>query len=117
MRLLTIALLLVGVARADEKEALLEGKLPEAAPETLLVKSNCQVCHTLEYLTQQRLTEPQWKKTVEKMVKFGSPLQPDDAAKVIAFLAARFTTELPEPHLKRVAMPAAALPAKKKGKK
>ncbi len=108
MRALLALSLLLSVAQADE-----QAPLPEDAPEMLVLKSNCQVCHTLQYVTQQRLTEPQWKKTVEKMVKFGAPVPAPDLPRLVAFLAARLTPELADPPPVRVATPPAALPKKK----
>ncbi len=105
--LLAFALLvsLGGAARAEDK-----GPLPEAAPEMVQVKSACQVCHTLQYLTLQRLTEPQWKKTVEKMVKFGAPVPPTEIAGLVAFLAVHLPPELADARPTRVAAPAGAVP-------
>jgi len=41
-----------------------------------LVESNCMICHSLEYINMQpALTEKQWEKTVDKMIKnFGAPV-------------------------------------------
>ncbi len=108
MRLLMLSLLL-SVAHAEEK-------LPEAAPEMLVLKSNCQVCHTLEYVTQQRLTEPQWKKTVDKMIKFGAPVPTTDIARLVTFLAVHLTPELADAPPVRVKTPEGALPVKKSKK-
>ena len=107
--LLAMSLLLSvgGAAYADEKPV-----LPEDAPEMLQLKSACQVCHTLQYVTQQRLTEPQWKKTVDKMIKFGAPVPPTETARLVAFLSARLTIELTDPAPVRVATPEGALPKK-----
>ena len=64
------------VARIDQA-ALLRGALP-AGVEIDLVQSRCQICHTLEYVTQQRLSDAQWDKTLTKMQKWGSPITDDD---------------------------------------
>lgn len=104
---LSLVLTVAGAAGADEK-----APLPEDAPEMLQLKSACQVCHTLQYVTQQRLTEPQWKKTVEKMIKFGAPVPPTESARLVAFLAARLTPDFADPAPVRVAAPDGALPRK-----
>ena len=54
-----------------DRDALLAGKVPEGAPEMEVINAQCRICHSVEYLTQQRLGEPGWKKTIEKMRKFG----------------------------------------------
>src|SRR5262249_26528601 len=68
-----------------DRDALLAGKLPAGAPETELVNAQCRICHGVEYLTQQRLGEGAWKKTIDKMRKFGAVLSDDQAASLVAF--------------------------------
>lgn len=104
-----LVLALGAAGRAEEK-----GPLPEDAPQMVQVKSACQVCHTLQYVTLQRLTEPQWKKTVDKMIKFGAPVPAADVAHLVAFLSGRLTPDLADPPPVRVKTPEAALPRKKK---
>ena len=103
----TLVLALGAAAGAEEK-----APLPEDAPQMLQVKSACQVCHTLQYVTLQRLTEPQWKKTVEKMMKFGAPVPPTEVAGLVAFLALHLPPDLADAPPVRVATPAGALPKK-----
>ena len=55
----------------------------------------CQICHHYEYLTQQRLTEPAWKKTIEKMRKFGAVLTDEQATQLVAFAARYWNPDLP----------------------
>ena len=82
-------------APAIDREALLAGKLPEGAPETELVNAQCLICHAPEYLTQQRLAEPAWKKTIDKMRKFGANLTDEEAAALVAFAARYWNPDLP----------------------
>ncbi|MGZ6126063.1 MAG: hypothetical protein ACXWLR_13935 [Myxococcales bacterium] len=78
---------------ADTK-ALLEGQLPEA-PARALVQAKCLICHTGEYVTMQRLTEKQWQGTVDKMRKFGSPANDEEAKAMVAYLAQYWKPDLP----------------------
>ena len=57
---------------AMDQAALLEGKLPDGVPMTDLINAQCRICHAAEYLTQQRLSEAGWTKTIAKMKKFGA---------------------------------------------
>ncbi len=103
---------------ADAKAAdvlrveLVSGKLP-ADPARDVVLGKCTICHSQEYVTQQRLTPGQWKATVEKMRKFGSPLTDDEVALVSDYLGRNWTTDLPDPRPgKLVAPPKGSLPKK-----
>jgi len=78
-----------------DRDALLAGKLPDGAPETELVNAQCRICHSVEYLTQQRLGEAAWKKTIDKMRKFGAVLTDEQAASLVAFAAHYWNPDLP----------------------
>jgi cytochrome c5 len=93
-----------------DREALLAGKLPDNAPETELINAQCRICHSVDYLTQQRLGEAAWKKTIEKMRKFGANLTDEQVASLVAFAAKYWNTELPERAWVAGAPPAGALP-------
>jgi hypothetical protein len=95
-------------AADKETEALLEGKLPDD-PAKVLVQSKCLLCHSSEYVTQQRLTEGQWQKTVDKMRKFGTPANDDEAKAIVTYLSRNWTPDLPPPRLVRTAPPAGAV--------
>ncbi len=101
---------------ADAKAAealrleLVSGKLPED-PARDVVLGKCVICHSEEYVTQQRLTAGQWKGTVEKMRKFGAPLTDDEVKLVSEYLGRNWTTDLPDPPpAKAVAPPEGSLP-------
>ncbi len=92
---------------------LVSGKLPED-PARDVVLGKCVICHSEEYVTQQRLTPAQWKGTVEKMRKFGAPLTDDEVKLVSDYLGRNWTTDLPDPRAaKTVAPPKGSLPGKR----
>jgi hypothetical protein len=93
------------------RQALIAGQIPADREETALLHSRCAICHSLEYVTQQRLTPNQWEKTVLKMQKWGAPISEAEAATLGRFLAAHWTPDLPERSSAHVAAPASALPA------
>ena len=95
---------------AIDQAALLQGKLPEGAPELELVNAQCRICHGAEYLTQQRLGEPAWRKTIEKMRKFGANLTDADVTALAAFAARYWNPELPMRTWTAGPAPAGALP-------
>ena len=119
IRILACAALLLGAAAlaadnapADERtKALVEGKLPDD-PALPLVQSKCFLCHTGEYLTQQRLTDGQWQRTVDKMRKFGTPASDEEAKTIAAYLARNWTPDLPPPRPVRAPPPKGSVPGK-----
>lgn len=107
---LAAALLL---AQADP---LLQGQLPED-PARTLVQQKCMICHTTEYVTQQRISEGAWKKTVEKMRKFGAPITDEEQATLVAYLAKHWTPSLGQPKAVQAPLPGGSLPQKAKTRK
>jgi hypothetical protein len=94
-----------------DRAALLDGKLPEGAPEVELINAQCRICHTTEYLTQQRLSEAAWTKTITKMKKFGANVSDADVAALAKFAATYWNPDLPpRTNWKLVGPPAGALP-------
>ena len=119
-RALFTAALLIGLAAwaadpapaSDEKtNALLDGQLPDD-PARSLVQGKCLLCHSGEYVTQQRLTEAQWQRTVDKMRKFGTPATDDEAKAMVGYLARYWTPDLPAPRPVRTAPPGGAVARK-----
>ena len=96
---------LFAAAAAGDEKALLKGEMPDD-PAKPLVQRSCMLCHTGDYLTQQRLNERQWQGTIEKMRKFGAPATDDEAKLMTAYLARFWTQELPAPEPKRSGPPA-----------
>jgi mono/diheme cytochrome c family protein len=47
----------------------------------------CQMCHSVEMISQQRLTRAQWDKTVAKMAKWGPALGPGEDRQIADFLS------------------------------
>jgi mono/diheme cytochrome c family protein len=55
-----------------------------------LVTDNCLSCHVVDMLAQQRLTAAQWGKVVKKMSTWGSLIEPENTAALVAYLAATY---------------------------
>jgi len=75
--------------------ALVAGKLPDD-PARALLQARCLICHTADYVTQQRLTEKQWQAEVQKMRKFGTALTDEEATALTGYLARNWTVDLAE---------------------
>ena len=54
------------------------------------VEAACFACHAADLLAQQRLTQKQWTAAVEKMVRWGAPLQDADKSVVIEYLSRHY---------------------------
>ena len=50
----------------------------------------CVGCHGEEMMTGQKLTRGQWEKEVDKMVRWGAQVKPEDREALIDFLAGNF---------------------------
>jgi DMSO/TMAO reductase YedYZ molybdopterin-dependent catalytic subunit len=53
-------------------------------------KASCVGCHAEEMMTGQKLTRGQWEKEVDKMVRWGAQVKPEDRESLIEFLASHF---------------------------
>lgn len=60
-----------------------------------LIDGSCLGCHTDEIIAQQRLTAVQWNRVITKMVGWGAPLENNDIAPLMNFLAATYGPETP----------------------
>ena len=63
--------------------------LPDG-PAKATVQSVCNQCHSLTYLTNSRMTRPDWEYVVTDMVGRGAPLMEDEIQSVIDYLATSF---------------------------
>jgi len=63
--------------------------LPDG-PGKALVTERCLLCHGAGLLAQQRKDAPAWGRTVTQMRAWGTPIQDEDQAALIAYLAEHF---------------------------
>lgn len=74
-------------AGSPSVEAKADAGRPRAADPKVLVVNGCLSCHLEDMLAQQRLTQAQWKKVVDKMVKWGALVEPSEVEPLAAYLA------------------------------
>ena len=72
-RWMVLALLGVGLAHPSAADEAPVGAEEEEAAQQVAVR--CTVCHGEDLIRQQRLTEEQWRATVEKMIRWGAQAQ------------------------------------------
>lgn len=53
-------------------------------------RDTCMACHDEHMMVQQRLTRAQWEREVDKMVRWGAPVQPEQREGIIQYLSERF---------------------------
>lgn len=61
-----------------------------AGPGRAEVEAACYACHSSDLLAQQHLNEKQWTAAVEKMMRWGAPLEESKKSVVIAYLVKNF---------------------------
>jgi hypothetical protein len=53
----------------------------------------CTECHDARIILQQRLSKPAWTKEVDKMVKWGAVVDPNDRDALIEYLSTNFSPD------------------------
>ena len=63
--------------------------LPEGSAKTL-VTERCLLCHSAALIVQQRKDAAAWGRTVTQMRTWGTPIQDEEQAALVAYLARHF---------------------------
>jgi hypothetical protein len=56
----------------------------------------CTECHETRIILQQRLSKPAWTKEVDKMIKWGAVVDPNDHDALIDYLSTNFSPDRPQ---------------------
>ena len=67
----------------------------------------CTECHEARIIVQQRLSKAAWTKEVDKMMKWGAVVEPQDRDALIDYLSGNFPVDKPEYVAERSRGPAA----------
>jgi hypothetical protein len=90
-----LLLAFAGVARLGAAQgAKVDEELPAGSMQQKATAA-CLECHEARIILQQRLSKATWTKEVDKMVKWGAALEPDDRDALIEYLSTNFGTEQP----------------------
>ena len=57
------------------------------------VTNTCLSCHGEDIINRQRLTRVQWEREVDKMVRWGAQVPPDQKTALIDYLSTRFKAQ------------------------
>jgi hypothetical protein len=66
-----------------------------AGPLQAKVATACTVCHETRIILQQRLSKAAWTKEIDKMVKWGAVVDPEDRDAFIDYLSGNFGVDKP----------------------
>jgi len=75
---------------ADRNEELPAGTMQQKAT------TACLECHEARIIVQQRVSKAVWSKEVDKMVKWGAVVDPNDRDALIDYLSGNFSPAQPE---------------------
>jgi hypothetical protein len=53
-------------------------------------RASCLSCHEMDVIEQQRLTRGQWEGEIDKMMRWGAPVRPQDRPALLEFLVKHF---------------------------
>jgi hypothetical protein len=86
------ALLAVPIMRPQSVSS---SDLPEGPLQAKAITA-CTECHEARIILQQRLNEVAWAKEVDKMIKWGALVEPQDHDPLIDYLSTNFGVDKPE---------------------
>lgn len=72
-------------------------QLPDG-PGAAIVKSRCVICHESDIITSQHLSLAGWTNSINKMVRWGSQITPDERETLQPYLAMHFGPKLAASH-------------------
>ena len=81
---LTAALVLATGAAAGLPARAQEPPIPQTPGWELIMR--CVICHSVEIAVQQRFGPQGWSDTLDRMIKYGAPIPPEDKQVLMAYL-------------------------------
>jgi cytochrome c2 len=75
---------LIGVAAAVGAAPAQEVAIPQTPGWELIMR--CVMCHSVEIAVQQRFGPQGWSDTLDRMIKYGAPIPPEDKAQLMTYL-------------------------------
>ena len=91
---LAVAALIVVNAHADETS---RGTASMAQQGPAVVNARCTLCHSDDLITQQRLDRAAWTRVVDKMIRWGAPVNPEEREVLLNYLAASYSPTTDDP--------------------
>lgn len=82
--LLTVALAVPPAPRPRAQEV----PIPRTPGGELVMR--CVICHSVEIAVQQRFGPQGWSDTLDRMIKYGAPISPEDKRQLVVYLLRHF---------------------------
>jgi mono/diheme cytochrome c family protein len=60
-----------------------------------LMANRCGICHSTDLVMQQRLDRSRWTATVDKMIRWGAGLSPEERDILVKYLAVQYRPDAP----------------------
>lgn len=79
-----LAVAVVGTAPTAAQQA----DIPQTPGWELVMR--CVICHSVEIAVQQRLGPEGWSDTLDRMIKYGAPIPPEDKQRLMTYLLRHF---------------------------
>lgn len=76
----------------------LDARQLPAGPGADIVKTRCVVCHEADIITSQKLSLAGWARSIDKMVRWGSSITPQEREVLQPYLAQHFAPRLTASH-------------------
>lgn len=84
-----------GVFGQQSNSAKLTTDLPAGAMQSKATTA-CTECHEARIILQQRLGKAAWTREVDKMIKWGALVEPNDRDALIDYLSSNFSVDQPQ---------------------
>jgi len=78
--------LLAGAAAAPAPRGAGGQEVPIPQTEGWELVLRCVMCHSVEIAVQQRLGPGGWSDTLDRMIRYGAPIPPEDKEKLMVYL-------------------------------
>ncbi|MEE8585472.1 MAG: hypothetical protein V3T83_11530 [Acidobacteriota bacterium] len=75
---------------AEGRSEIAAGDSPTGDRGRKLVLDRCLSCHDLSLIALQRKTSDGWRESVQRMVRMGTPLNPDEVVAVVEYLTGTY---------------------------
>ena len=82
------AALAVAVVVSSAPTAAQQADIPQTPGWELVMR--CVICHSVEIAVQQRLGPEGWSDTLDRMIKYGAPIPPEDKQRLMTYLLRHF---------------------------
>lgn len=76
--------LVIGAVAVFAPAAAQEVPIPRTQGWELIMR--CVICHSVEIAVQQRFGPQGWSETLDRMIKYGAPIPPEDRAQLMTYL-------------------------------